>query len=105
MGKAWGLQQLQEIAENNRAQENMSLEAATQALRSVAGNKPRMTLDKLIQFFSEEKDLDANTSEKALKEILSGLGLEVKQSYDCEDLAEKLLKGICAPPLSFQSTR
>merc|ERR1719327_314315 len=94
----WGLRQLTEIAENSRDKDNSSLDEVQKALRRLAGNKSRISRDRLLEFTVQEKGL----AQEDLDEVLDILGMSGVKILDCDQLAEKLLYRICNPPSVFE---
>jgi len=94
----WGLRQLSEIAENNRERDNSSLDEVQKALRRLAGNKSRISRDRLLEFTMQEKGF----KQEDLDELLDILGLAGVKILDCDEMAKKLLYRICNPPSVFE---
>jgi len=94
----WGLKQLTEIAENSRNRENSSLDEVQKALRRLAGNKSRISRDRLLEFTMQEKGF----KQEDLDELLDILGLGGVKILDCDEMAKKLLYRICNPPSVFE---
>jgi len=94
----WGLRQLSEIAESSRDRENASVEEVQRALRRLAGNKSRISRDRLVEFTVQEKGLKSED----LDEVLDILGMGGVKILDCDEMAKKLLYRICNPPSVFE---
>jgi len=94
----WGLRQLTEIAESNRDKENCSVEEVHKALRRLAGNKSRISRERLLEFTMQEKGL----KNEDLDEVLDILGMGGVKILDCEEMAKKILYRICNPPSVFE---
>jgi len=94
----WGLRQLTEIAESSRDKENCSVEEVHKALRRLAGNKSRISRDRLLEFTVQEKGL----KQEDLDEVLDILGMGGVKILDCEEMSKKLLYRICNPPSVFE---
>jgi len=94
----WGLKQLIDIAENNRERDNSSLDEVQKALRRLAGNKSRISRDRLLEFTMQEKGF----KQEDLDELLDILGLAGVKILDCDEMAKKLLYRICNPPSVFE---
>jgi len=97
-GTKWGLRQLNEIAESCRQRDNSSLEEVQRALRRLAGNKSRISRDRLLEFTMQEKGF----KQEDLDELLDILGLAGVKILDCDEMAKKLLYRICNPPSVFE---
>jgi len=94
----WGLRQLSEIAEGSRDRENSSVDEVQRALRRLAGNKSRISRDRLLEFTVQEKGL----KQEDLDEVLDILGMGGVKILDCDEMAKKLLYRICNPPSVFE---
>jgi len=94
----WGLRQLTEIAENSRDRDNSSLDEVQRALRRLAGNKSRISRDRLLEFTLQEKGF----KQEDLDELLDILGLAGVKILDCDEVAKKLLYRVCNPPSVFE---
>merc|ERR1740130_1533424 len=94
----WGLKQLSEIAENSPKTGNSGLDDVQRSLRRLAGNKSRISKDRLLEFTMQEKGF----KQEDLDELLDILGLAGVKILDCDEMAKKLLYRICNPPSVFE---
>jgi Ca2+-binding EF-hand superfamily protein len=94
----WGLRQLTDIADSNRDRENSSVDELQRALRRLAGNKSRISRDRLLEFTVAEKGL----KQEDLDEVLDILGLGGVKILDCDEISKRLLYRVCNPPSVFE---
>lgn len=94
VAQTWTLAILAKIAQENSSRSNCSVETLQTALRMLAGNKPRISKQRLIEIMTGYADLKP----EAQKDIFQALGVATTGSMDCDTLAYNVLQSICQPP-------